>query len=247
MPVLTVYGPVPTGTYTRAERRQFRLGDFRAASWTTLEALEGAVAHAQQITHGKNSALQFANLHISGASLGASNALGAVAKFQEDDLFNIKSVTTQELVMGPKNLPDLLKRFTIGGIVGETSTQPFNEQSRSIGEAALRQAIDHKGSEVIGMNLRMLQGASKLSYMMGLTRPEYAVEAVDKLQGAGINVMVATADNSAMSDKTRVFISRNAQQVHIGAQEGARIGHLADEHVALSALVIALNVTKTQA
>jgi hypothetical protein len=243
MPVLTIYGPVPTRAYTERERELFKNGNFTPSGQLAMEALRGAVDQAQLVVHGMNSPQQFHKLHLSGASLGASNAIGAAAKLMARD-FDIRSVTAQELVMSPRNLLDLAKRFTVGGIVGEASTTPFPNNAKVIGESAVRQAIDYNGSEVIGMNLRMLQGASKLSYMKGLTKPQPTVEAIESLLDHNVNVLVATADNSALSDMTRTLLPTETPQLHISAQEGAKIGHIADEHVALSALVIALNIAK---
>jgi len=208
-----------------------------------MEALRGAIEQTQLLVHGMDSPQQFYRLHLSGASLGASNAIGAAAKLMARD-FDIKSVTAQELVMSPKNLLDLAKRFTVGGIVGEASTATFPADAKIIGESALRQAIDYKGSEIIGMNLRMLQGASKLAYMKGLTKPQPTIDAIETLLDHNVSMLVATADNSALSDRTRTLLPGETPQLHISAQEGAQIGHIVDEHVALSALVIALNVAK---
>lgn len=243
MPVLTVYAPVPTYSYSAAERAALRHGDFAPAARLASEVIRGAIRHAQSVVHGQRSVRQFNRLHLSGASLGASNAIGAAAELTKRE-FTIKSVTAQELVMSPRNLLDLAKRFTIGGLVGEASTVPFPEGAQQIGEAALRQAIDRNGSEPIGMNLRMLQGASKLTYMRGLTHPRPTISAIENLLDSNVNVLVATADNSAMSDQTRTLLPVETPQVHIAAQEGAKLGHIVDEHVTLAALVIALNISR---
>ena len=243
MPVLTIYAPVPTHAHSNFERELFRYGSFTASGRVAMEALRGAIEQTQLLVHGMDSPQQFYRLHLSGASLGASNAIGAAAKLMARD-FDIKSVTAQELVMSPKNLLDLAKRFTVGGIVGEASTATFPADAKIIGESALRQAIDYKGSEIIGMNLRMLQGASKLAYMKGLTKPQPTIDAIETLLDHNVSMLVATADNSALSDRTRTLLPGETPQLHISAQEGAQIGHIVDEHVALSALVIALNVAK---
>jgi hypothetical protein len=245
MPVLTIYAPVPTHAHNNLERDLFRHGEFTPSGRLAMEALRGAVDHAQLLIHGMDSSEQFHKLHLSGASLGASNAIGAAAKLMQRD-FDVRSVTTQELVMSPKNMLDLAKRFTVGGIVGEASTAPLPKGAQYIGEAALRQAVDRKGSELIGMNIRMLQGASKYSYMKGLTKPRPTAEAVEALLDSGVDVLVATADNSAMSDKTRTLLPAETPQLHLTAQEGAKLGHIVDEHVTLSALVIALNVARSR-
>lgn len=207
--------------------------------------MRGAIDQAQLLVHGMNSPLQFHKLHLSGASLGASNAIGAATKLMQRE-FDVRSVTAQELVMSPKSMLDLAKRFTIGGIVGEASIVQFPDDARVINEPEVRRSIDYKGSEPIGMNLRMLQGASKLAYMRGLTKPEPTIEAVESLLDRNVNVLVATADNSALSDKTRTLLPAETPQLRISAQEGAKLGHIVDEHVALSALVIALNIAKTR-
>lgn len=245
MPVLTIFAPVPLGAYSAQERSLFKNGDFTPSGRLAMEAVQGAVEQAQVRVHGLNSPEQFTKLHLSGASLGASNAIGAAVKFMERD-FDVKSVTAQELIMSPHNLLDLGKRFTVGGIVGEVSTRQFPSAARKLGEAALRQAIDWRGSEPIGMNLRMLQGASKLPYMRGLTHSGPTIEALNRLQANGVNVLVATADNSGLTDKTRESLSSNTPQVHLHAQEGGRIGHIVDEHVTASAAVTAVNVAKSK-
>jgi len=243
MPVLTVFAPVPTRAHSSAERKLFKDGDFTPSGRLAMEALRGAIAQAQLRVHGKNSPQQFHKLHISGASLGASNAIGAAGKLIQHE-FDVKSVTAQELIMSPKNLLDLAKRFTVGGITGEASQVPFPENARAIGEAAVRQAIDYKGSEPIGMNLRMIQGASKLPYMRGLTKPHKTIEAVESLLDNNVNVLVATADSSGLTDKTRTLLPNETPQLHLTPQEGAKLGHLADEYVTLSALVIARNILR---
>lgn len=245
MPVLTIYGPVPLHAYNKFERDMFRQGDFTPSGRLAMEALAGAIDQAQLKVHGMNSPQQFHKLHLSGASLGASNAVGAAAALLQRE-FDVRSVTAQELVMSPKNIRDLAKRFSVGGIVGEPSTVPFPANASVIGEPEIRRMIDYQGSEPIGMNLRMLQGASKLAYMKGLTRPYPIIEAIGGLLNSNVDVLVATADNSALSDKTRNLLPAETPQLNISAQEGEKLGHIVDEHVALSALVIALNIAKTR-
>lgn len=245
MPVLTIFTPIPLGAYTRNERALFKNGDFTSAGRLAMEAVQGAVEQAQLRVHGLHSTEQFTKLHLSGASLGASNAIGAAVRLMEHD-FDVQSVTAQELVMSPHNLPDLARRFTAGGLVGEVSTEAFPRSARVLAEAALRQAIDYKGSEPIGMNLRMAQGASKLAFMRGLTRSAPTTAALEHLQENNIPTLVATADNSGMSDKTRSLIPIGTPQVHIAAEKGERLGHIVDEHVTASALVTLLGVTRAK-
>lgn len=245
MPVLTIFAPVPARAYTPAERKQFRAGDFSPAGQLALEVMTGAVAEAQEQLRDTWHPQRFTTLHLAGASLGASNAVGAGIHLY-DMGFEVQTVTAQELVLSPRSMPDLAKRFTIGGIVGEASDTPFPETAERIGEAALRQAIDRNGSEIIGMNLRMIQGASKLSYMRGLTRPEPTLEALEKLVIAGTQVLTATADHSAMTDRTPSLLPDGVQHLRLTPQEGEKLGHIVDEFVSVSTLVTALNVVRSR-
>src|SRR5665213_314238 len=115
MPVLTIFSPVPTRAYNSWERQDFKRGDFTPAGRITDEA----VAIVQEKLHGRDSETQITKLHLHGASLGASNAIGAGRDLLED--FDVRSVTAQELIIGPKNIPDLAVKFIVKHTVGEAS------------------------------------------------------------------------------------------------------------------------------
>lgn len=238
IPVLTIYSPVPSHAYSHKERKQFRNGDFSPAGRLVKEA----VAVAQDRLNGRSGETQIGSLNINGASLGASNAVGAAASKDLAGNFNLPTVTAQELIMGPANLADLAKRFTITQYVGESSTVTGVEKYPRIGEAAIRKAIDKNGSELLGTNARMLKGM-KPTYMLGLTSPEATVWAVERLLDNNVSLLVALAENSALTHETQAYLPGGGERVTtIKAENGQKVGHLADEHVALTGLIAALNL-----
>ncbi|HEX4773928.1 MAG TPA: hypothetical protein VH234_00200 [Candidatus Saccharimonadales bacterium] len=236
VPVLTIYGSVPSHAYSYRERGQLRSGDFSPAGRLAKEAL----AEAQDRLHGPDSETQIDTVRFSGASLGASNAIGAAASKEVLHDFDVPTVSAQELILGPKNLPDLGKRFT--SIVGEPSDETVSQHNPKIEETAMRKAVDAHGSEIVGMNARMIKGM-KPTYMKGLTKPEATVQAVERLLDNNVNFLVALAENSALTYQTASYLPNSGERVvTIRGENGQKIGHLADEHVALSALIIALNL-----
>jgi hypothetical protein len=238
VPVLTVYGPIPSHAYSYRERGQLRSGDFSPAGRLAKEA----IAEAQDRLHGPNSETQIDTIRFSGASLGASNAIGAAASKEILHDFDLPTVTAQELILGPKSLPDLGKRFTVGSIVGEPSDETVSQHNPKIEETAMRKAVDAHGSEIVGMNARMVKGM-KPTYMKGLTKPEATVQAVERLLDNNVNLLVALAENSGLTYQTASYLPNSGERVvTIMGENGQRLGHLADEHVALSALVTALNL-----
>ena len=140
IPVLTIYGPVPSHAYSFKERAQFRKGDFSP----TGRLVKEAVAVVQDRINGPLSETQIRSLNISGASLGASNAIGAAASKELSSHFEVPTVTAQELILGPSSLPDLAKRFTVGQYVGEPSKTTSGDYPE-ISEPAIRKAIDKHG------------------------------------------------------------------------------------------------------
>jgi hypothetical protein len=122
VPVLTIYGPVPAHAYSFRERSMFRRGDFSPAARLAQEA----ITETQSRLHGAKSETQIDTVHLSGASLGASNVIGAGNGLIDKD-FDVRSVTAQELILGPKSLPDLGKRFTISQYVGEASDESVSQ------------------------------------------------------------------------------------------------------------------------
>lgn len=238
IPVLTIYGPVPSHAYSFKERKQFRQGDFSPIGRLAKEAIDVA----QDRLHGLDSETQIDTLHLSGASLGASNAIGAAASKELAQRFEVPSVSVQELIMGPKNLGDLAKRFTVSQYVGEPSGERVSQRYPAIEEPAIRRSIDKHGSELIGNNARMLKGM-KPTYMKGLTKPEATVQAVERLLDNNVDLLVALAENSSLTHQTPGYLPNGSERlVTLRAENGQKIGHLADEYVALSGLVAVLNV-----
>jgi hypothetical protein len=238
VPVLTIYSPIPTKAYSSSERDSIKQGDFSPSA----RLAEEAVAEAQVRLHGKTSETQIDKLRLGGASLGASNALGAGSGLLKKD-YDVRSVYAQELIMGPESVPDLARRFTVGQYVGEAAEEKSPSSGKVIEEPALRKAIDRHGSELIGTNVRMVRGM-KPTYMEGLTKPEKTVRAVENLLNHNVDVLVALAKNSALTHQTRNFLPYSGERVVSIVGNGDRIGHLADEHVALSALVAVLSIAR---
>jgi hypothetical protein len=239
MPVLTIFSPMPSRVYSREERARIRSGDFSPAARIASEA----IAHAKKELHGLYGPANIDTIHLSGASLGASNAIGA-AKGLIEAGFKVDTVTTQELILGPQGLGDLAKRFTVAQYTGpESSHQPDPSLAR-LSEPALRKLTERYGNEPIGMTARMVQGM-KPTYMTGLTLPDATVRAVDYLDENNSQLLVALAENSALTHQTTEHLrNSDAHTVRIAAEYGQRVGHLADEQVALSAMVIALNIRR---
>ena len=240
VPVLTIYGPVPTSAYSYKERSKFRNGDFSPAGRLAKEA----ITHVQDRLHGPNSETQINIVHFSGASLGASNAIGSAASKEVLHNFSVPTTTAQELILGPKSIPDLAKRFTVRSIIGEASMETISRDNPKIEETAMRKAVDVYGSEIIGMNIRMLKGM-KPTYMRGLTKPDATVQAVERLLDNQVDLLVALAENSSLTYQTASLLPDNNKiAITLKGEKGQKLGHLADEHVALSALVTALNLKK---
>jgi hypothetical protein len=240
IPVLTIYGPVPSHAYSFKERKQFRKGDFSPDT----RLIQEAIIEVQDRLHGPKSETQINDINLSGASLGASRVIGAGRGLLDKD-FQVPTVTAQELIMGPANLADLAWRFSpMGQYVGEPSDETVSQNSRKIEESALRQAILKYGSEPIGMTARMVKGM-KPTYMLGLTKPEATVQAIEHLLDNNVNLLMALAEQSALTHQTASYLPNEGEKViHLRGENGQMLGHLADEHVALSALVAALNIKR---
>jgi len=83
----------------------------------------------------------------------------------------------------------------------------------------------------------------KPTYMAGLTKPEATVQAIERLLDNNVDTLIALAENSALTHQTTDYLPNAGERViTIRGENGQKIGHLADEHVALSALVAALNI-----
>lgn len=241
LPVLTVYSPIPSRAYSYKERKSLRKGDFTPAARLAKEA----VTQVQDRLHGRKSETQIDTIHLHGTSLGASNAIGASSGLV-NRYYEVPTVTAQELIMGPKSLPDLGKRFTVSQYVGEPSDELLSLVNPKIEESAMRKAIDKQGSEPVGMTIRMIKGM-KPTYMRGLTKPEAAVEAMERLLDNNVSLLVALAESSALTHQTANYLFNGREKlIQIRGESGQLIGHLVDEHVALSGLVVALNVARKQ-
>jgi hypothetical protein len=230
---------MPSGVYSRQERARIRSGDFSPAARIATEA----IGHAKGKLHSLYGPTDIETIHLSGASLGASNAIGA-AKGLIEAGYKVDTVTTQELILGPKGLGDLAKRFTIAQYVGlESMHQPDPSLPRAT-EPALRVLTTRYGNEPIGMTARMLQGM-KPTYMTGITHPYAAVRAVDYLHENNTRLLAALSENSALTHETASYLRNSDTNIlHIAAEYGQRVGHLADEQVALSAMVVAMNIRR---
>lgn len=240
IPVLTVYGPVPTHAYSSKEREQLKQGDFSPAGRLAKEA----IAEAQGRLNGPHSETQITHGHLSGASLGASNAVGAAGSKELRESLNIETVTAQELIMGPKSLLDLGKRFSINQYVKEPSSEQVSQLYPSIKEPAIRKAIDAHGSETISTTVRTVEGM-KPTYMKGLTKPEATVQSIERLLDNNVNLLIALSENSSLTYQTTKYLPGSKEQVvTLRGKNGQKLSHLADEHVALSALVTALNIKR---
>lgn len=241
LPVLTVYSPIPSHAYSYKERKSLRKGDFTSVARLAKEA----ITQVQDRLHGKKSETQIDTIHLHGASLGATNAIGAGSGLI-NRYYEVPTVTAQELIMGPKSLPDLGKRFTVGQYVGEPSDELLSLVNPKIEESAMRKAIDKHGSEPVGMTTRMIKGM-KPTYMRGLTKPETTVKAMERLLDNNVSLLVALAENSALTHQTAHYLPSDREKlIQIRGENSQKIGHLADEHVALSGLVVALNVARKQ-
>ena len=248
MPVLTIFSPVPTHAYSSAERAAFRGGDFTPVARLTAEAVDCA----QKQLHGSRSETQIADLHLHGASLGASNAIGAGSGLDRRQEFNIQSVTAQELIIGPKNyFPDLANKFR-KPTVGEPSIEIVTKMANyaRIGEPAIRQLIDRDGVEQPATAARGIISMLKYSYLKGLTDPAHNETPADiaRLAEAGVHLAIVLAANSGLTQETAQYLPASAQDSVVGvrAENGHRVAHLLDEHVTPTVLLAAMNVARAR-
>jgi len=106
----------------------------------------------------------------------------------------------------------------------------------------MRRAIDAHGSELLGTNGRMIQGM-KPTYMFGITHPKVTTKALETILDNNISLLVALAENSALTKQTKDYLPGGGERVvMVRGEKGQKLGHIAGEHVALSALVTALNL-----
>lgn len=242
IPVLTIYSPIDPAAYSKSERDLIKAGDFSPAG----RIAEEAINQAQIRIHGYRSETEFDGIHLAGSSLGASNAIGAGADLLEIDK-EVLTVTAQELILGPVNRRDLFNKFAVKSLTGDPSVELSSAHNPQIAEPALRREIDKHGSEVVGMNGRMVKAMLSQTYMKGLTKSAPTIEAIETLLDSNVDLLVALADNSAVSSKTWSYLPNKGEKViKLSAQSGEKLGHIANEHVALSGIVTALNVTRNK-
>jgi len=244
MPVLTIFSPVPTRAYNSWERRDFKRGDFRPVANITEEAID----IVQQKLHGRDSETQITKLHLHGASLGASNAIGAGCEFHQRGYdFDVRSVTAQELIIGPKNILDLAAKFTVRSTVGEASDLVVPADYARIAQPAMRRMIDRDGYELATFG-RMLKGMSKRTYLKGLTvsGSNMTPQNIDHLLESDVPLVVALAENSGLTQDTAKYLAGHEDLIHIRAEKGHKADRLVDEHVALTALIAALNIRRSR-
>jgi hypothetical protein len=244
MPVISIYSPVPTRFYGKDERKSIRRGDISPVGETAKLAIE----HAQDIFHGPYGETRITDIHTHGASLG-DNAIGAASVLTREDELRVRSVTAQELILMRGGLFRLADRYMLRKDIGEPSDL---EPDLTVGmprifEPAVRQDIDKHGVES-STYWRVLKAMSKITYLKALTRPVWLSEQVEYLADEGVGVTVANAVNSRVSYDTDGFLPfghENLDYTTIVGVHGQKVGHLADEHVALVAGVIALGVGKS--
>jgi len=236
MPVLTIYSPIPIGAYNRGEKRNMReKGDFSPAG----RIAQAAVDKAQKILHGAHSESRIDKINFQGASLGASNAIGAADYLLNKNQMDVKTVTAQELIMGP-DLGGIIKKFSIAGRAGEPSDLKVSN-SPKIYEPHIRQAIDRYGSEP-SMYARMFK-AARLTYLRGLAHPQNTATTIERLLDNNVAVLAALAENSGLTHQTKSYLPHDKEKVvTVRAEKGQYADHLIDEHVALTGLIVALAV-----
>lgn len=241
MPVLTIYSPIPPKAYTAGERRDIRNGNLSPAGKTA----ENAIAQAKGIISRRYGEPRISTLHLRGESLG-DNAIGtAYLITSQDHEFTVGSVTAQELIMGPENLEDLANRYMFHQYVGEPSGRRPQTGSPMLPEPQIRQDIDRHGSEV-ATYVRVAEAMSKLTHLLGLTKPEWLADKVEYLVEEDVLVLVALAENSSVSHQTPLYLPHHPDLalVKFRGIGDKKVGHLADEHVALGAITTALNIAR---
>jgi hypothetical protein len=241
LPVLTIYSPVPTTAYNSLHKELIRKGNFRPSAHIARQA----IFEAQQRINGLSTETSIDKVHLHGASLGASNALGAAQRLKSLDHVNVRTVTAQELILGPRNLIDLGKRFTVSQQVGEPSDETVPEVTPRIEEPTIRKTVDRHGPEP-STYARVIK-AMKPTYMLGLTKSGRTAELIEELLDLDVELLVALAENSSLTHQTASYLPNSGEKlVTIKGEQGQKIGHLVDEHVALTGLVTVLNIVNAQ-
>ncbi len=235
MPVITIFGPLPMTAFSAKELIDYSKGDFTRDSKIALSAFN----HVQDMLHGPSSETQLDVRHFYGASIGASHAIAsAVALAPRNDML-VGSVTAQELILGPKHILDLLKRFTIKGSVGNPSHEKLSQYAPKIEEVSMRRQVDQHKNELLS-HLQMLNGMTKVLYLNGLTNPEPIINDVRTIARNGIPITVANGDNSGLSYQTYHFLKGILGKnniIRVRGVSGQKAEHLINENVVTSAAI----------
>lgn len=240
MPVLTVFSPLSPRVFNKKERSEIKKGRFNAAGRLAIEALSLGQSHL----HGAQSSTRIDTIHLAGASLGAHNALGAASFMIERGAGWVGSLTAQELIIGPTSVAELAQKY-FNPISGPESQTNPPENWIKISEPAIR-SIDKNGYSPATF-ARMLRGMASLTFHKGMTHTEEADLAMGKLYKNNVPLLVAVGENSSLTPLTAVHMPYNFQDmITVKGTKGEMAGHIINEHVALSALVIAMGIMKAK-
>jgi hypothetical protein len=242
MPVLTIFRPIRGSAYEKPDRLSLRKGDFSPTS----QIVQSALAETQIRLHGYYNETEITDMvHMHGASLGGSEAIGSAAELNRQGIF-IPSVTVQELILGPKNLGTLANRFLFKSMVGAPSDADTDGMPR-IPEPAIRREIDGHGNE-LNMLPRMIRAMGRLTLLSGLVHQEKLLADMEHLLAHGTPITVGLAENSHLTSETTSLLPEYCPTlftVKLRGVEGQKLGHIANEHASLSATVLALGVSKS--
>lgn len=244
MPVITVFGPMPMSTFSLEAMKRFSRGDFHPSARIATRAFR----HVQDLLHGPRSETQLETRHYYGMSLGASHAVGSAAAMSLREGSQVGSVTAQELILGPKNIVDLLRRFTVNASVGEPSAKVVPAEAVRIPEIALRKEVDAHGNE-LAMFPQMANSMLKLTYLNGLTHTEWMVSDLETLVENDVPVTIARAENSGLTAETLQHVKgvvpkRNI--IRVEAVAGQKAEHLINEHVTASAAIALIGISRAR-
>ena len=157
------------------------------------------------------------------------------------------SATGREMIIGPKNIADLAYKFLpLGGIVGPASSREHAIAGQRIHEPYQRE-IDKNGYPV-ATSLRVINAMSKVAILHGLTQPKNQLATIERLMSAKVDILTAVAENSGISHDTSGYLRRIGAEdiINIGAVGGNKIGHIINEFVATSGLVVAMNIIRAE-
>jgi hypothetical protein len=231
------FSDTPMRAYSLRQRAEILGGGFGSMT----EIVEHGLAEVQDRLHGPKSETQISDIHLAGASQGASQAVAVGSHLtNEGSEYRVKTVTTQELIMGPKNYRQLLKG--LGGHIGEVSTIDVAEQEH-IPETTLLHNIDRHGNEPAMFGRMLKASVLKPFNMAGLTKPMQTYLHIDNLDARNVPVTILLAAQSGLTQETATYLqncSNNVGLVTVRAVAGQFADHLADENVDVVATGIAL-------